>query len=290
MINNRFIINFKTLSPISHILIDSDNQSNQKEFNKIKLANGEEINIISGNAIRGNLRNIIMNDFFKKIEMNFNNFQKYFSDLSESKRQWDKIYSVFFHGGALSGNQINSINPEYFRKLRKLIVPLSLLGSACFSFMLDGMCNIGIGYLLSKETIENDLIYGFSDFDKYNDDLMELLTFTRHTDDEETNKTQEIKNMIYNVNCIRTGSIIQTVIDMHNISNELEKYCLINGILNLQTLGGKIGAGLGRVKMININLNESQIETATNEYNNYLNNLKDNKEFIDFFIEFAKGL
>ena len=115
---NRYTIQFhvviKTLSPLSHIGETNGNQSNLRTLKLIDLeGNTSECFCLSGNAIRNHiLRRRGMDSFLSRINVSVN----------------PTTHQTLFAGGFIDGGTGNDLDLD--RKVRTLLVPMSVLGTA----------------------------------------------------------------------------------------------------------------------------------------------------------------
>lgn len=100
----------------------------------------DNIPCIHGNAIRGRLRRLIMEDYLDNVDYEL-----------KSK----KVYHFLYTGGileSLDNKDKGSINLSKKRDIRKYIPPISLLGSALGNQMIQGKLKVGMGNIVCDET------------------------------------------------------------------------------------------------------------------------------------------
>lgn len=226
-----------------------------------------EIPCIHGNAIRGYLRRLIMQDFL---------------DLLDYKLNSKKLYHFLFTGGileALDKKERGAINIQLKQKIRSHIIPISLLGSALGNQMFDGKLKVGIANIVCNETkhyIDED-IEGFSayalhgtDFGTRLDDL-KIEEKTVEESDDNKQKTQ----MLYEFETLIRGTTFTHEFVLEDTDN-VEKACFVR-MMKLWDerpfIGGMSGVGYGKIKLTYPALNNMTDEV-------YLNYLSDNKENI----------
>ncbi len=95
---------------------------------------------INGNAIRGKLRRLLMREFLQLVGINP-------EDLNT------KLYHIFFTGGALESTEDTyaTINLELRKDIRKLLIPLSLLGGAIGNQLIPGKLKVGHAFPVCRE-------------------------------------------------------------------------------------------------------------------------------------------
>lgn len=230
------IITLKAKSPIAHgAFTDGIGMGNVAEFRKIPVVHkGEVYNIptISGNAVRGIIRRNLVREFFEMNKLN---------EKLETK-EFDKLYAVLGNGGALSNGLDSSIDCNYLRDLRKQLPILSVLGGACYKFMLNGMCNIGFFKLKCTE---------LGNGDKSIATMITEIGETRHIDKNVINtESAGITPMPYTTEAIIEGSEFEGAITFAPMATEIEISCLNHGIRSINHVGGKSGRGYGMVSVI----------------------------------------
>lgn len=235
--------------------------------------NGEEeidnIPTIHGNAIRGMLRRLVMDDFLTLLDYEL-----------DSK----KVYHFLFTGGlleALDPKDKGAINLSTKKQIRELIPPISLLGSALGNQMIQGKLKVGFADIVCKETehyiteTANHGAYNLKaiDFGTRLDDLKETKT------NEEKEKKEQAHQMKYEFETIIKGTKFTHEFILEDC-DAVERACFCR-MLELWEerpyLGGKSGSGYGMVKL-DYNIND--VDDSA-----YLNYIQDNKEEITSFID-----
>lgn len=232
------IINFcgiiTCMSPLSH---NSDmNLGVDTKFRRIKYYTEygtEDLPVYSGNAFRGILRRIAARDFLEHLGI---------------EKVSDKLYYCFFCGGALEkGSHQDKIAVGLKREMRENIPWLSLFGTAYSNQMLAGKLKVGQGIPLATET------QGFTGI-KIERSIWDLLCevfYTRRDDLEDKGNPSEKEQMKYQIECLAPGAVLQHEFTLEN-PNEIEVSCfgaIIRKFLENPILGGKSGAGHGKVKL-----------------------------------------
>jgi len=103
----------------------------------------QKIYHVSGNSIRGKLRRLTMYDFFSLIG----------KPVQEVENL--KVYHLFFGGGKLESSEKDTgvIDLEIRRKIRNLIPPLALFGTAVKNQMVPGILKNGHAFPICRETL-----------------------------------------------------------------------------------------------------------------------------------------
>lgn len=221
-----------------------------------------DIPVLSGNAFRGELRRIAMNDYLKKLEI-------------EEEGISAKLYYTLFTGGALtSGSRFTEIAKK--REMRKMCPPLSLFGTAIGDQIPEGKLKVSIFKPICKEL--NEYNNKKSEISFY--EMLQDIFYTRKDDlkSKDVNITDETKNenaqqMKYEAQGLSAGTILEGNIIIEN-SNEIEEACLYSILDNFRKspfIGGKSATGHGEVKVI---------QDVKGETENYYKYLQESKEEI----------
>lgn len=221
-------------SPIAHgAFTEGIGNGNIAEFRRVPVIfNGSKIDVptISGNAVRGVIRRELAREFFAK---NANVL-----DVLDKKKK-DKLYAILGNGGALGSNLSATVDPNAIREIRKQLPILSLLGSSCYKYMINGMCNIGFFKLDCSELETGDT--------RLNDLLAEI-SETRHVDKNIINAGETgIKPMPYVTEVVIEGSTFSGSVSFAPMATEIERACLAHGISLINHIGGKSGRGYGQI-------------------------------------------
>lgn len=231
----------------------------------------DNIPAIHGNAIRGYLRRLVMDDFLTLLDYEL-----------DSK----KIYHFLFTGGileALDPKDKGAINLTLKKGLRENIPPISLLGSALGNQMIQGKLKVGIANIVCAETKHYIEEYSGNDFSAYNlksSDFGTRLDDLREYDDEDEKEEKEIHQMKYEFETLIRGTKFTHEFSLEDC-DEVETACF-SRMMDLWSerpyLGGKSGTGYGKVK-----LNYPGLNAYTDEA--YLNFIEDKKEDITGYLD-----
>ena len=234
--------------------------------------NGEEeidnVPAIHGNAIRGYLRRLIMDDFLTLLDYEL-----------DSK----KVYHFLFTGGileALDPKDKGAINLTRKKEIRELIPPISLVGSALGNQMIQGKLKVGMGDIVCAETKHYITDYADYDFSAYN---LKGSDFGTRLDDLKEGKTdddEQAHQMKYEFETLIRGTKFTHEFILEDC-NSIEKACF-RRMMSLWEerpyLGGKSGTGYGKVR-----LDYQGIDDLTDI--SYLNYLHDRKEEISNLLD-----
>lgn len=239
----------------------------------------DNIPAIHGNAIRGYLRRLMMDDYLTLLDYEL-----------DSK----KVYHFLFTGGileALDPKDKGAINLTMKKQIRELIPPISLIGSALGNQMIQGKLKVGMGDIVCAETKHYIDEYSDYDFSAYNlkgsdfgtrlDDLKEGKT------EEEKKKGEQNTQMKYEFETLIRGSRFTHEFILEDC-NPVETSCFYRMFQLWKErpyLGGKSGTGYGKVK-----LDYPDIEKLSDEqYINYIYDKSDEmKEFLDGLVKIWK--
>lgn len=276
----RFKGNWTALSPIHHG--GSEDYGTTKLILALPtviinpLTGKEEIDnipCIHGNAVRGYLRRLLMDDFLTLLDYEL-----------DSK----KVYHFLFTGGlleALDSKDKGAINLSRKKEIRELIPPISLLGSALGNQMIQGKLKVGMGDIVCSETKHYIEEYSDYDFSAYN---LKGSDFGTRLDDLKEGKTEEDEQahqMKYEFETLIRGTKFTHEFILEDC-NSVEKACFYRMFQLWEErpyLGGKSGTGYGKVK-----LDYPEIDSLSDT--DYLDYLHDNREEICALLDELVGI
>lgn len=235
-------------TPISH---GSDQKSgNSTLFRRIQVIteNGAllELPYIAGNAVRGQLRDIIADNFARGLGLT-------------PRRDKPPFAIWFFHaiysGGALSeggkeGKEVDkllgvggALKTEGLRTLRDTLPMVSLLGCAMTNRIIPGRIEVGDLRPVCHEWSNGG-----------NQPVRDLMTWTYLTrrEDHEEHEKGDNSSMIANTECLRPGTVLEGGIDLSPHISEIESSCLGDALESWQqvgTVGAQNARGLGRIAL-----------------------------------------
>ena len=198
----------------------------------------DNIPAIHGNAIRGYLRRLVMDDYLTLLDYEL-----------DSK----KVYHFLFTGGileALDPKDKGAINLTRKKEIRELIPPISLVGSALGNQMIQGKLKVGMGDIVCAETKHYITDYADYDFSAYN---LKGSDFGTRLDDlkEERDDDEQAHQMKYEFETLIRGTKFTHEFILEDC-NSIEKACF-HRMMSLWEerpyLGGKSGTGYGKVKL-----------------------------------------
>ncbi|MHA1347474.1 MAG: hypothetical protein ACTSO3_13825 [Candidatus Heimdallarchaeaceae archaeon] len=260
--------NITALSPIHH----GGNEKTGSEvlFRTMKFKIGKEfldIPYIDGNAVRGILRRMIMNDFLQ-----LTRYEKF---------KTVRAYHTFFSGGVLETVDAKSkgyLSLELREKIRNYLPPLSLLGSTYGNQAFSGKLISGKMLPLCKELAEKKMIETdrpLDDLPSYHE-LKDFIFQTRRDElRAERSKDQQAIQMIINFQVLVPGTELTHYFHLSD-TTPVEEGCF-RRCLSLWKekpyIAGKQSSGQGE-----ISFKYDLVKVGPEK--NYLKFIKDNKEEI----------
>ena len=143
---NSIELNIRLKSPLSHgAFSDGGSTGNAMQFRReplVGVSGNPRVPVISGNAIRGVMRRLIMRELFEKAQVTRDNIGELMPEFKGSMRAWDRLYAALAQGGTIEEAE-KQVKPDQIRELRHILPPLSLFGSALYSCLVSGMLNVG---------------------------------------------------------------------------------------------------------------------------------------------------
>ena len=223
----------------------------------------EEIPVISGNGLRGYLRDLLAEDFFKTIDVEVH----------------DILSNAFYSGGTLErGSGKPKIRRKLINNVRENLPMISLLGTALGSQMIKGKLDMGMLIPIAEET-EN-----FTGIES-NKSVFEFVdeTFYTRKDDREgeidRDEDEQAQQMKYNVQVLTPGTRFYHWMTVEE-ATDIELACLGRAfeLFNKRPfIGGMKRVGHGKVEY---NYDEGLPDSEP--YKEFLeNNKEDIKEFIE---------
>ncbi len=229
----------KLKAPLSHgDPALSDDTGNFRALRKQHIVGVGDVPVVSGNAIRGVMRRLVMRHFLAAAGMAPDGY-------ANAPGHWDRIYAVMANGGTLTGSE-KSVQTQRLREVRAACPPLSLLGSALYTYMLPGMIAVMDAYPQCRELAE----VGFTDPSSLGiSDLYGDRNHVRLISPEIDKEAAGITPMPYTHEILYPGAVIQGGIIIDRAATEIERDCLAWILLNLNQVGGNIGKGMGLVEI-----------------------------------------
>jgi hypothetical protein len=224
--------------------------------------NHEEVPVISGNSLRGQLRDLLARDFLNALDVEVH----------------DTLSNALYSGGTLErGSGAGKLKRRMIKDLRENIPMLSLLGTALDSQMIEGKLNMGMLVPIAAET-QN---YTGIDADSSVFEFVDETFYTRQDDREgatEREDGEQPQQMRYVVQVLVPGTRFQHWMSLEH-ATEIERACLFRAFeLFRQSphLGGMKGKGHGKVTF--------EYEDGLGSSDPYTDWLEENKEEVREFV------
>jgi hypothetical protein len=298
------------LTSLSHNGGERNGTVTQLRREKFIQPNGrvERVPVISGNAIRGILRDRGMFSMLKMIGYGVN------EDTGEVNGLPIQSFYFLFSGGALVSTGSDGLDLKYFRQMRETIPLIGLFGGAAGNAIMPGKMKIGKLIPICKETIHliparfvperTDSIWEYCQTEMYtrrddekNDRVRGMLASKQITDGgielPVKEKTQGPQQMMYNIETIAAGTTFYWKIVLEDVT-DIEFEAFLTTMLEFSkspTIGGKGGVGHGEIAIrldkwveidsrVNLNGSELDVKLGTK----YKDHLEKNKAGICEFL------
>jgi hypothetical protein len=196
-----------------------------------------EVPVVSGNAVRGVLRRIVMRGLLDRCGITAEEMEP---------RDYQRLYAAVANGGHLDSSKGTAVDTDYIRALRTALPPVSLFGAAFYSWQLEGNLLSTFLWPHCTETYEAGLVEDAGD-GRLAEELVTEVTHTRHIEREHHNPdVSGVTPMPTTIEALATNTILSGEFWFKR-PDELEASVLAWGLERLRILGGKSGAGLGRL-------------------------------------------
>ena len=222
----------------------------------------EDIPVISGNGLRGYIRDLLAEHFLNTI------------DISTGDRL---SYSLYSGGNLEKGTGKRRINRKMIKSIRENIPMLSLLGTAIGSEIISGKLKMGMLVPISKETVN----YTNLESDKSVFEMIDETFYTRK-DDLEGKKAKgkkQAQQMKFDVQILVPGTkLYHWMIVEH--PTEIELSCLGKAFELFDQrpfVGGMSSRGHGKV--------DYEYNRELPKGDKYVEHLNDNKESIKEYVD-----
>jgi hypothetical protein len=236
------LLTLRLMSPLSHGAFDAGDIGNASPIRRmpvVSLPGQPEIPTLSGNAIRGHVRRLVMRDLLDRAGL---------SSATMPAPQWQRLYAAIANGGHLEGSETTT-DPAKIKALRAALPPLSLFGSALYTWMLSGRMSVGIAWPVCRETVQAGLVTAL-DGVPFAEELVHETSHTRHIEREEHDPAVSgVTPMPTTMEVLGTGALLVSDVRFDRSSTALERSVFAYGLAMLSDLGGKGGAGFGRVEV-----------------------------------------
>lgn len=241
---SRFPVTLTTTAPLHHGAFGQDT-GNAVLFRRIPLAtdpDGAGVPVLTGNALRGGLRRVLMRDLFALTGLGLESVES--GELTA--HQWDRLYAALANGGHLTGADTRS-DPASQRVLGAAVPALAVLGAALYSHMLPGKVSVGWVWPVCAETVAAGLCVAGATPPVAAESLLTEVTLTRHVDrDEQSPERSGVTPMPVTVESLIPGVALSTEVVALRACTDIEMGAIGWALDALRVLGGKGGVGFGR--------------------------------------------
>ena len=229
-------VRFRVLSPVSHGALDAKGTDTVMALRRTPVWNAEtnaivRIPCVSGNALRGRVRRELMRGLFRTL------------GIGRETPGFDRAYSFAVNGGYLDSHDA-TINPDKIRRVREACPPLSLLGAAMGSWMLQGRVSVGILWPVTDLTGRLGLTSGVQPAAH-----AEVEAEHHHARLPDRSEASGAKPMPHGTEVIVAGSRLESEVRFSPEATEIEIAAFVWGLRAVGDLGGKSAGGLGRVRL-----------------------------------------
>ena len=278
------------LSSICHNGGERNGITTQLRREKFIQPNGKvvEIPVISGNSIRGKIRDISAIDILTKNE---GSAMKVDSDT----------FNLLFSGGSLGSTGDNTINIDKIRQLRKDIPILSVMGCSIGNVILPGKIDIGKLIPICRETLHviPEKYHGSEEI-KSIWDYCQVEMYTRKDDskdenkreylNEEDDKKHVVTQMMYNIEtiaagtrfywkiCLRDTSDVETGAFLSIFQKWTDQFSQVGG-------NGRIGHGSLKFSLTETKEIDSELDFKNDDFVKYINIYDNQKKDMSEIIE-----
>lgn len=283
------------LSSICHNGGEKNGTVTQLRREKIILPNGKvsEIPVISGNSIRGKLRDIAAIDIL-------------------TKPSGDKIkvdpdsFNLLFSGGALENTGDEGINLKKVKDMKRDMPMLSVLGGSVGNIIMPGKVSIGKLIPICKETLHiiPEAFHLKDEHLKSVWDICQIEMMTRKDDSKNENlkvflsdhalKIGSPTQMMFHVETIAAGTKFYWKVCLID-TNDIETGAFLSVIQSWSAQSsqiggnGRVGHGKIKVEFNNTYTVDSDVEFKNSDFVTYIQLAKENKKDVSDFFESGKS-
>lgn len=224
----------QAISPIHHG--GDEKTGSETMLRRMKYYVGDkiiEIPYISGNAIRGYLRRLVMQDFLERLSYKVRNL---------------KLYHALFSGGVLETVDTGAgvIDLELLRAIRKYLVPISVFGFAYRNQIVEGKLIVGHALPICREL--NEYLPHKSDKSFY--EFLDWEFATRKEEIKADKKSDEPKvQMLYRYEVFIPGTRFYhhfVLLDMNNVEESFFTH-MLKLWSERSFIAGRSSAGCGEI-------------------------------------------
>jgi CRISPR/Cas system CSM-associated protein Csm3 (group 7 of RAMP superfamily) len=198
----------------------------------------EDVPVISGNSLRGQLRDLLAEDFLDRL-----------STEGDTLEISDTLSSAFYSGGSLERTAgAGKLNRRLIHGIRDNIPPLSLLGTAIEDQMIEGRIDVGQLLPIAFETNS----YTGYDEEKSVFDFVDKTFYTRQDDRVGGRQDgEDAQQMKYDVQVLVPGTRLHHDLTLRSGHTNIEAACLGHAFElfgERAVIGGMSSRGHGKVE------------------------------------------
>ncbi|MDB4914071.1 MAG: hypothetical protein JWM95_1715 [Gemmatimonadetes bacterium] len=242
---SRYPITMTLEAPLHHGAFGGDT-GNAVLFRRVPLAASPAspgVPAVSGNALRGALRRIVMRDLFTRCGLHV-------GAAEVPPIAWDRLYGALANGGHLTQAETKT-DPVTQRALRHAIPALSVFGAALYSYMMPGRVSVGWLWPVCTETVAAGLCTAQPGAPLHDaEELVAEISQVRHIDRDQQNPALSgVTPMPVTIEALVPGVVLQGSLIALKSLPPVEVGVLGYALNELVSLGGKSGSGFGRVQV-----------------------------------------
>ena len=230
---NSIAATIQLLAPLSHGEF-GPSTGNTMRLRRLPLVveGGEVIRVpvVSGNALRNRMRRIVFHDLLERADMLYGH---------------DRLYAAVANGGTLSGAGESTIDPDAIRHLRETLPPLSVFGSALYTWLFAGRCSVGFCWPVCDVTVDA----GLTTSDAVPPSMADIEIEVAHTrlPDREYQDfaVSGVGPMPYTLEALAPGVQLQSTVTFLAVATEIEQSVIAWALDRINSLGGRSAAGIG---------------------------------------------
>lgn len=280
------------LSSITHNGGEKNGTVTQLRREKFVQPNGKtmEIPVISGNSIRGKLRDLAAIDILTK------------SDGVKIKVDADS-FNLLFTGGSLESTGGSGIDVEKVRQMRRDMPMLSVLGGSVGNVILPGKVEIGKLIPIAKETLHllpESVHNAYNDAPKSIWEYCQLEMYTRKDDakdevkkeflQEDAKKKERPVQMMYETETLASGTKFYWRVVLKDTTEE-ETGAFLQTLhtwadQNSQVGGnGRVGHGALKLEIKETKVLDSDLDFKNDDFVKYIDSYKEKKKDVSNYFE-----
>lgn len=231
------IARFHLTAPLSHSSFGADagNALPLRRMPIVSLPGHPDVPVVSGNAVRGQLRRLLARELFAATEIS----------PESAGAAWDKLYAAVANGGTIEAAE-KRLDPERIRYFRERLPMLSVLGAALYKWLLSGHVRVGIAWPVCRETVAARLVTAPDGEAPVAGELETEYSASRLPDAEhQSPEVTGVNPMPVVIEVLSTGTVLESRIGFASHASDVERSAISHGLTLVTHLGGKSASGLG---------------------------------------------